>query len=82
MSDAINQKFSNKSAKIDEQIMKNNSDIPIIECDNLQELTESDSEMFNVVATYESKNECQKNIEGMFTNCIFKNVTFNINMNN
>ena len=53
--------------------------IPVIQCDELDELTDQD--MLNVVSDYEAKVESETKVEGMFKNCIFNNATFNININ-
>ena len=60
-------------------INRNDQAIPVIQCNEVYEL--NDEDMLNVVANYDSKVETEKNVEGMFKNCIFNNATFNINNN-
>ena len=81
MSDAINKKICNKIAKKDNennQITNSDPSIAVIQCNYLNEL--DDSEMCNVMSNYETKNK--NNLDGMFSNCVFNNATFNININN
>ena len=72
MSDSINKQMNFNSSRTDMVI-------PVIQCDELDELTDQD--MLNVVSDYEAKVESETKVEGMFKNCIFKNATFNININ-
>ena len=81
MSDAINMQMCKKTSienKENVPTCSTSDKIPIIECDDLQEL--NDNEMCNVVANYEKKAQ-NLNVQGMFGNCVFNNVTFNININ-
>ena len=80
MSVAINNQMYGKKSKIDKENnpMDNNvSDSPVLECDNLVEL--SDQEMSNYVVNYENKLQANMNLEGMFSNC--SNCIFTINFN-
>ena len=85
MSLAINNQMYGKSKKVDNEtpLSDNINIIPetqVLECDDLVEL--SDEQMTNYVVNYEKKLQANTTLEGMFSNCVFNNPTFNIHFSN
>lgn len=82
MSVAINNQMYGKTKRMDKgnnPIDNSVSELPVLACDELVEL--SDEQMDKYVVSYEKKLQVTKNLEGMFSNCIFNNATFNVTLN-
>ena len=70
MSEAINQKMYGKRIKTDKENVPVNENVPIIECNELEELT--DDQIANFVDSYEHKISVNDKVESLFSNCVLK----------